>query len=113
MPGVVDEHVETTKGLDGLVDHALGAGPAAAVVAVRDGLSAGRGDLVDDLLRGRGIAAFTGARTTEVVDHDRGTFRREQQRFLAADAAARPSDDRDLAVEQTHSYSPNCWTFLT
>ena len=101
-PRVADEHVEATEQLDRLVHHALGAGPARAVVVVGDSVTAGRGDLVDNLLRGGLVGAFTGARSTEVVDHDLRAFAREQERLGTADTPAGPGDDRDLAVEQTH-----------
>ena len=80
----------------------LGAGPARAVVVVRDALAAGGGDLVDDLLRGGLVGALTGAGTAEVVDHDLRALAREQQRLGAADAATCAGDDRDLAVEESH-----------
>ena len=69
------------------------------------GAAARRDDLVDDLLRGRGVGAFAAGAAAEVVDDDRGALAREQQRVAAADAAARAGDDRDLAVEQTHGCS--------
>ena len=105
--GVVDEHVEPTEGLDRLVDERLGAGPVAAVVVVGDGLAAGVGDLVDDLLRRalcprpRPSAAPPRSLTTTAAPSAR-----EQQRLLATDAASRAGDDRDLAVEQTHAVTP-------
>ena len=80
----------------------LGARPRRDAVVVRDGAAARRGDLVDDLLRGRRVGAVAVGAAAEVVDDDRRAFGREQQRVTAADAAPRAGDDRDLAVEQTH-----------
>ena len=107
-PGVADEHVEPTERVDGLLHHGLGAGPARAVVVVRDALAAGGRDLVDDLLRGRLVGALTGAGAAEVVDDDLRALAREQQRLGAPDAAARARHDRDLAVEESHRFRSLC-----
>ena len=62
-------------------------------------LAAGRGDLVDDLLGRALVGALAGGLAAEVVDDDRGTLGREQQRLGAPDPAPGAGDDRDLAVE--------------
>ena len=61
-----------------------------------------------DLLRGRvrrtlGPAAAVDA-AAEVVDDDLGAARREEERVLATEAAARAGDDRNLAVESEVSH---------
>ena len=84
----------------------LAAGPARAVVVVRDGLAAGGRDLVDDLLRRGAVGALAGARTAEVVHDDLRALAREEQRLGAPDAASRAGDDRDLAVEESHRSVP-------
>ena len=110
--GVVDEHVEVAERLDGRVHEALGAVPVGDVVEVGDGLAATGADLGRDLV-GRGVVgADTIVGATEVVDHDLGALGREEQGVLAADAAARPGDDRHTPVERCHgresSHTPFC-----
>ena len=61
--GVAHHGVETAEGVDRLRDEAAGAVPVADVVAVDDGLAAGRDDLVDDLLAGRLVGGVTGRAT--------------------------------------------------
>ena len=48
------------------------------------------------------IAAGAVGGAAEVVDHDLGALRGEQQRVLAADAATGTGDDGDATVERTH-----------
>ncbi len=103
---VVDEHVEPAELVDGLLHHRLRARPRRDAVVVRDRTSALGRDLVDDLLSRGGVGAFAFARTSEVVDHDRGALRREEQRVTATDTASGAGDDRYLAVEQTHCELP-------
>ena len=105
-PGVADEHVEATEGLDRLVDHPLGAAPARAVVVVRGRVATGRLDLVDDLLCRRLVGPLTCSRAAEVVHDDLRALLREEQRLGAPDAAAGAGDHGDLAVEETHREQP-------
>ena len=100
--GVVDQHVEVAEGLDGAVDEALAALPVGDVVAVGDGLAAHGLDLLDDLLRGGQVGPGAVLGAAEVVDHDLGALRREQQRVLAADPAPGSGDDGDAAVKRSH-----------
>ena len=99
---VVDEHVEATERVDGLLHHLLGARPRGDAVVVRGGAAARGGDLVDDLLRRCRVGAVAVGASAEVVDDDRRAFGGEQQRVTTADAAPGAGDDGDLAVEQTH-----------
>ena len=84
------------------VDQALAALPVGHVVGVGDGLAAHGLDLVDDLLGGRAVVARAVDGAAEVVDDDLGALGGEQQRVLAADAAARAGDDGDASVECSH-----------
>ena len=55
--GVVHQHVEAAERVDRRVHQVAGAVPVGDVVGVRDRLAAGRDDLVDEKLRGRGVGA--------------------------------------------------------
>ena len=84
------------------VGAALGRGHA---VVVRDGLAAGGGDLVDDLL-GRGLrvpGAVAGP--AEVVDDDERASLGEVEGVRAAEATTGARDDRHLAVEPEISHA--------
>src|SRR5581483_7384616 len=73
---------------------------------VGDGATAGRFDLVDDLLRRRGVGTGSLARPTDVVHDHRRAFGCEQQRLRAPDPATGTGHDRHLVVEQTHAVPP-------
>ena len=47
------------------------------------------------------VASGAVGRTAEVVDHDLGALRREEQRVLAADAATRAGDDGNSTVQSS------------
>jgi hypothetical protein len=68
--GVVDEDVEAAELVDRLPDHRLRLAEVGDVRAVRDGLTALRLDLGDDLLRRRRVRALARERRAEVVDDD-------------------------------------------
>ena len=59
-------------------------------------------DLVDHLLGRRAVVARAVDGPAEVVHDHLGALLGEQQRVLAADAAARPGDDGDAPVERSH-----------
>ena len=99
--GVVDQDVEVAERLDRGVDQVLRALPVGDVVAVGHGLAAERLDLVDDLLRRRGVRAGSVVGATEIVDDDLGPLAGEEQRMLAADAATCARDDGDSTVQTT------------
>ena len=70
MPGVVDQHVQVTERVDGLLHDPLGAVPRGDVVAVRLCLAAVEADLVDHLV-GRTARRSRAVRLgTDVVDDD-------------------------------------------
>src|SRR5262249_58587157 len=62
-----------------------------------DRLAATALDLLDHLLRGRGIRAGAFEARADVADHDGGALARHHQRNAAPDAAAGAGDDCDLA----------------
>lgn len=68
-------------------------------VHVGDGLAALPPDLLGDGVRGLGIGAGSGHRSTGVVDHDACAAGSQQQRVLPAEAAARAGDHGHLIVE--------------
>ena len=96
--GVVDQHVQVTKGLDGGVDHALAALPVRDVVGVGHRLATHGFDLVNDLLRRSGVGPAAIDVAAEVVDHDLGPFRGQQQCMLSTDTAPRAGDDHNSSV---------------
>jgi hypothetical protein len=71
---VVDQDVEVAPGLDRLVDEALRALPVGDVVVIGDGLAAGLGDLVDDLLGVTGVGPGPVPLAAEIVHHHLGAF---------------------------------------
>src|SRR5262249_21164822 len=68
-------------------------------------------DLVGDELRRRPVGAFTVEVTAEVVHEHLGALAREEERVLAAQAAARAGDDRDSTLECPHGL-PLLWLLL-
>ena len=99
---VVHENVEGAIGRDRLVDQVGGSLPGADVVAVDHGGPTRGDDRVDNIVRRRAIPAFPPHRSADVVDDDRRSLVRQEQRVLTADAATRTGDDRHLAVQQSH-----------
>src|SRR5581483_2788055 len=108
--GVVDQDVESPELVDGLLDELLAAFPRGDVIEVGSGVAARPLDLVDDLLGGPLLAGLTGHRTPHVVDDDLRPFGRQQEGLGAPDSPPRTSDDRDLAVQQTHAQAPDSLT---
>ncbi len=104
--GIVHQDVEIAERLDGLIDESLGAFPVGHVVAVDNRVAPRRLDVFHGLLRGSQVGASPLLITTEVVDHDPGSFVCEQQRMFPAEATPRSGDDRHPAVQCTHRSSP-------
>ncbi len=96
--GVVHQDVDAAERLDRRGDDLVGIGRIADRDRRGDGLPAFGLDLVDDLLRGPGVAARAIERNPDVVDDDLGAFFRQHQRNGAADAAARAGDDGDFVL---------------
>ena len=78
-----------------------GALPVGHVVAVDDGLAAGRHDVVDHLLRRGHRAARAVELGADVVDDDLRALAGELERVTAADAAPRAGDDDDAPLADT------------
>ena len=64
-----------------------------------DRVSPGRADLGHHLVGGPCVGPFAGEAAADVVDHDLRAPRRQQQRVLTTEPAARTRDDRDAAVK--------------
>ena len=96
--GVVDDDVDRAERVDGGLDDGLAALGGGDAVGVGDGFAAEVVDLVDHVLGRALVAALARHRAAEVVDHDAGAAPGQLERVLAAEAAARAGDDRDLAV---------------
>src|SRR5439155_7248217 len=102
-PGVVHHDVEPAELVQRAPDEPVSPFARGHAVVVRYGVSALALDLGDHLVRHLRTLAAAVAIAAEIVHHDLGALAGEEQRVLAADAAARPGDDRDLALEQTHA----------
>src|SRR5882757_4819232 len=105
--GVVDHDVQATELGDRVLDQALRAVPGGDVVGVRVRPSAGRDDLLRDLVGRPGIGALAGVAAAQVVDHDGRALAGQQQGVLPADPAAGAGDHRDLAVQESHGQLTN------
>ena len=103
--GIVHEHVQRAELLDRLLDQPGGALGGRNVVPVGDRLAARRPYFLDHLLGWRGVSARAVGSAAQVVDDDLGAFGSEQQRVLAAKAAAGAGDDGDSVVKRAHSRS--------
>ena len=97
--GVVHQHVELAELRDRLLDHLLGTGEVADVVAVGDRLATHLLDLVHDLFGRRLVATGAVGVAPEVIDDNLGAFRGKQQRMLPADASPGTRDDRNASLE--------------
>src|SRR5207245_4979365 len=75
-------------------------------VVARHRFAAQRLDLLADLDRRVFVGAAPVERHADVVDDDPRSLTPEAQCELSADAPARPGDDRDATVEQTHRQEP-------
>ena len=100
-PRVVDEDVEPAEGVQRMVYEPLGSREVGDVLPVRDGLAAGRGDLVDNLLRRR-VLGLAHHGDPEIVDEHTRARLCERERVRPADSAAGTGDDRDLSAEVGH-----------
>jgi hypothetical protein len=109
-PGVVDDDVDAAEGVEGRLDHGVGALRRGDAVRVGHRRTAERLDLLDHLLGrpGRGPGAVDGA--PQVVDHDLGAPRGQQEGVLPSQTAAGAGDDRHLALEPDlrHASSSRC-----
>jgi cobyrinic acid a,c-diamide synthase len=100
--GVADQHVEPAELLDGPAYQALEVRAAGDVGGAGDGSPAVVADLLRELVQSVGAARAKG---------DDGAALREHARGGLADAAARPGDGDDLAVDAGHGEPPRVkWT---
>ena len=104
---VADQDVDLAIGIQGGLQNILAAGHGGDVVPVGHSLATSCHDLVDDLL---GSCAGTGsgsvARTAQIVDNDGGTLLGEEFGVGLTQTTACASDDRNLALKQTHDRPP-------
>ena len=100
--GIVDDAVDAPEALDGLAHDAFGGGGIGDAGAIGDGLAPGGADGVHHLV---GRAADPGPTPSALPPRSLTTTLAAlgggQQRDLAPDAAARPGDDDDLALQRT------------
>ena len=97
--GVVHDAVELAVGIHRLLDDLAGGNGFRHRFEVGNGGAAALLDFLDDLFGRRRIVAGTVRGAAGIVNDDLGAFRCAQQRDLAADAAARASNDDDFSVE--------------
>ena len=97
--GVVHQQIDPTPGAHGLLCHVDHRGRVGHRAGMCQRLSAGRDDLVDHRLRGRGARAQTIDGAAQVVDHDLGSARRQRQRMLATQPTPRPGHEGHPAVK--------------
>ena len=76
----------------------MGAVPIGDAVGVGERRAAGGLDLRDHRLGRAPARAFAADLAAQIVDHQLGALGRQQQRHLAADAAARARDQGHLAL---------------
>ncbi|CAB4639740.1 unannotated protein [freshwater metagenome] len=98
---VVHNNVESTEGVDGLLDHFATCFVIGDVAIVRHSDSAARLNEGDGFVGGA-ACAFTSDAATEVVHNNLGAVLREFHGVTTANAVTRPGDDGDLAVEHAH-----------
>ncbi len=101
-PGVVDEHVDVTEGVDGALDQALGTREVGDVVGVGDRLAAHSLDLLHDRLGRPGVGSRTVLGAAEVIDHDPGPFVSKEEGVSATDASTCARDHCDPTVQCAH-----------
>ena len=105
--GVVDQDVEAPESVHPRLDRSARAGRRGDVVGVGHGRATQFRDLVGHLGRRAGVRPHAVHRPAEVVDHDGGAPRGEQERIGPSDAASRTGDDGDTAVEATFAGTQN------
>jgi hypothetical protein len=97
--GIGDQDVDAAERVHGLLDQIGHTGVIGDRAAIGDGFAAGGLDLGHHFFRRFGIAAAAVQRSTQIVDHNLGAAPRQLQRMTAAQSAASPGDDGDLACE--------------
>src|SRR5215212_7845481 len=105
--GIVNQDVDAAERIDRRLHSRLGVLRLGDREGRGDGLAAGLLDFAHDLLRRPLIAARAVERRADVDHDDACTFLRHQHRDGAPDAAARTSDDRDLARNETSHCLPH------
>ena len=96
---VVDDAVDAAEGVEGATDDALGSFGLADTVRARHRHPTRALDLPHDGLGGAYILALALGTAAEIIDHHLAALGRGEKGDLAADAAAGPCDDDDLALE--------------
>jgi hypothetical protein len=98
--GIVDHAIDAAEGVDGSLDHAMGAIPARHRIAVGNRLTAGILDRTYCFRRRAGIGALAAIGGAQIVDHHLGAVFGHGDGDIAADAAACAGDQHDFAVEK-------------
>ena len=100
--GVVDHDVQIAECFDGRVDEALATFPVGHIVAVHNGLATHCLDVGHRLLGRREIRAGAVIGTAEIVHHDLGAFRCEEQSVLAPDTSPSTRDNGNSSIQCAH-----------
>lgn len=94
--GVVDDNVDTAKGLHGSLDN---------LVSVKDRVVVGNGfttsgtDLIDNKISSAAGGSLTSVGTTEIVDDNRGTARSKEEGVRLAESTTGTSHDDNATVK--------------
>ena len=97
--GVVDHAVNLPERIHRRGDNPRGARRIGHAVGVGHRIAASRLDLGHHFLRRAGITAFTRNGCADIVHHHLRALRRERQRHVAPDAAARAGNDHHLSFD--------------
>ena len=101
-PGVVHHDVDRAEIVDRRPDDPSGALEVAHGVVTRDGVAAGRLDLLAHLGGGVLLGARTAEGHADIVDHDVGAFRSQAERDIPADAPPRTRHNCRTSVQESH-----------
>ena len=105
---VVDDDVAVVEGVDRSLQDRLPALDGRDVVVVGCGLTAGRLDLVDDLVRHGRATTRSVAGAAQIVHHHCRAFRCQSECVLAAQSASGARYDRDFSIQMAHGGGTPC-----
>ncbi|MNI35925.1 hypothetical protein D3C73_899620 [compost metagenome] len=95
-PGIVDHHVDSAEGIEGVLDDFVAVGDR---VVVGFGNAARFANLGHHPVCGRSVGTFALSRSAKVVDQHFGALLREQQCVGTPQATTGPGDDHDFIFE--------------
>jgi hypothetical protein len=99
--GVVDDDVDASAPVDRSSDHRRATFDRRNVSGIRDRISAGIDDRLNDRAGGVSIGAASAQVGAEIVHHDRRPVTRERHGMRSADAPPATGDERDPSGQRT------------